>query len=106
MVVPNRDMVVYNYNGMSITHTQLLSMLPYSRVDECVVNGWSAFLNFNEKYKSPESPSRLFLSTFPSVSMDYAYILSFCMSGPSYIGLMCRAISLLLNIRNGMRKKQ
>ncbi|XP_047937753.1 uncharacterized protein LOC125185284 isoform X2 [Salvia hispanica] len=41
-------------------------MLPYSRVDEGVENGWSACLNYNEKYKSPESPSRLFLSTFLS----------------------------------------
>ena len=106
MLVMHRDMVVYNYNGMSLTHTQLLSMLPYSRVDEGVVNGWSACLNYNEKYKSPESPYRLFLSTFPSVSIGYLYILGFCISGPLYIVLIGRVISFLLSIRNGMRMKQ
>ncbi|KAG6421557.1 hypothetical protein SASPL_118113 [Salvia splendens] len=57
--------LIYNVNGMQVTHSQLLSVLPYARVHVAVINGWSAFLNHNEKYKSTESQSRLLMSTFP-----------------------------------------
>ena len=57
---------------MQVMHSQMLSMLPHARVHVAVVNGWSAYLYHNEKYKSPESPSRLFMSTFPCVRIYYS----------------------------------
>ena len=58
-------------DGKIITRAQLQTLAGESTIAIEVINGWVNVLNEEEKYRSPNSPRRLFLSTDVAVKILY-----------------------------------
>lgn len=62
------DVLFETGTGVKATFSQLMTLLGGQDIDSCVVDAWSAYLNWMEQYKDPASHSRLYLPTFKVVS--------------------------------------
>uniref|UniRef100_A0A164YJH4 Ubiquitin-like protease family profile domain-containing protein n=1 Tax=Daucus carota subsp. sativus TaxID=79200 RepID=A0A164YJH4_DAUCS len=82
--VQDKDLleVVYNWKGIQCMKEQMQTLLPRTSVYYSVIDSWTTILNDNEKYKSEESPMRLFctmadLIFFPIHKAEHYYLITY-----------------------------
>lgn len=63
------DAVLYDDDAVTCMMGDIRTFKPASYLSSNVMNVWSSCLNWREKYKSAESPTRFFFTTYPCVSI-------------------------------------
>lgn len=63
-----RNLVVYEDKSVKTVQREFVSLAPFNPVSPAIVDTWSSHLNHMEKFKAPETASRIFFSTKPCVS--------------------------------------
>ncbi|KAL1563430.1 hypothetical protein AAHA92_05898 [Salvia divinorum] len=59
--------MIYFDKIVGTTKKQFQSLKPHNHVEVSVIDSWASYLNHMEIYKSPASPSRMFLTTGPTL---------------------------------------
>ncbi|XP_047953122.1 uncharacterized protein LOC125198954 [Salvia hispanica] len=59
--------VVYENDKITLFKIDFHSLAPRTYVRINIIDAWVVFLNYNEKFKSKASPSRLFINTTPTI---------------------------------------
>lgn len=60
--------IVYSDKAITMMWGDVKSMAPDTYITTPVIDAWCSHLNYLENYRSPESPSRLYITTYPCVS--------------------------------------
>lgn len=60
-------MRLYDDGRVFVTKYEMKSLKPSEWLNAGVVGAWSSHLNFREMLRSPESPTRFFFTTYPTV---------------------------------------
>ncbi|KAL1564504.1 hypothetical protein AAHA92_06834 [Salvia divinorum] len=66
------DALVYQDKLAKATKSDFASLGPCEKVAAGVINAWCSYLNNNKKLKSPDSTSRLFLTTYLSIGTVFS----------------------------------